>query len=191
MSFDDSNLVSIIGNSINNGSSNYDNIECVLTEDFKISNVKDDFFSLPIEYILSIIKKACKTSDKNIFASIKDIISKMSKIRNDTPLILNACDFPEATADECIEIISRLKCSPLCKRLGKVYKTSNKPSDFEENIFQAIKNGKKDSVEYIISHNPLMTTKLDEYKRIPLHYAYIYKRDDIKDIFVFSLYFSH
>ena len=58
MSFDGSHLVSIIGNSINNGSIDY-NIECVLMEDFKISNVNNDFFSLPIEYILSIIKKAC------------------------------------------------------------------------------------------------------------------------------------
>ena len=56
MSFDGSHLVSIIGNSINNGSIDY-NIECVLMEDFKISNVNNDFFLFPSNIFYLLLKK--------------------------------------------------------------------------------------------------------------------------------------
>ena len=84
----------------------------------------------------------------------------------EAPLLLNIINAEEATLDECITIISGLSKCSICKRIGELYFTSlpvlsrttvekeeikhEKTEDFEENIFEAAKQGKLSSVEYLI-----------------------------------------
>ena len=164
----------------------YDDDSNELFSDEIESNFYEDeyFYSLSIHSIISIIEKKQLCENKN-FSTFCKILLKSSEYRSSyAPLILNVCDFPDANLDECAELISKVTCSPICCRLKELYKPNNKPLDFVDNIFTAVKEGKIDSVKYIVSHDPLVITQTDKDKRTPLHYSYIYEQNEIKDILI-------
>jgi hypothetical protein len=100
------------------------------------------FFSLPTKEIIKIIKK----SDISDAETYSNIISKMSETKGGwASLILNFVEAKEATLEECIKIVSSLKCSPVCIRLGELYREElNKPEiDYEYEIIQLKKEIEK------------------------------------------------
>jgi hypothetical protein len=76
------------------------------------------FFLLPTNEIVKIIKK----SDISDAEAYSKIISRMCEVKGvETALVLSVVELKEATFEECVQIVSSLKSSPICVRLGDLY----------------------------------------------------------------------
>ena len=76
------------------------------------------FFSLPTNEIIKIIQK----SDVSNVETYSSIISRMCEVKGgEAALILNAVKAEEADFKKCVKIVSSLKCSSVCVRLGDLY----------------------------------------------------------------------
>ena len=76
------------------------------------------FFSLPTNEIVKIVQK----SDISNAETYSNIIVRMCEAKGgEAALILNVVEAKEATLEECVKIVSSLKCSPICVRLGDLY----------------------------------------------------------------------
>jgi hypothetical protein len=158
---------------------------------------EENFFSLPMNEIVNIIQK----SDISNPETYSNIISRMYEVKGgDAAIILNAVEAKEATFEECIKIISSLKCSPVCVRLGDLHaedtkqpeidyehtisklekeieqlkkqkKTIYKPSDFVNDIHEAARQGKLTSVQYLIEQCHVNIEEKNNDGRTPLHVA--------------------
>jgi hypothetical protein len=80
------------------------------------------FFTLPTNEIVKIIQKS---SISNIETYYKIIIRVCEAKDREAALILNAVEAKRATFEECVKIISCLKCSPVCVRLGSLFKEND------------------------------------------------------------------
>ena len=73
------------------------------------------FFSLPTNEIIKIIQK----SDVSNAETYSNIIVKIFEAKGEeTALILNVVKASEATFEECVKIVSSLKCSSVCANLA-------------------------------------------------------------------------
>jgi surface protein len=97
-----------------------DSIEEVVEEEL--------FFSLPTNEIVKIIQK----SDISNAETYSNIISRMCEVKKgEAALILNVVESKEATFEECVKIISSLKSSPICVRLGDLYEENEKMPEID------------------------------------------------------------
>jgi surface protein len=97
------------------------------------STEEELFFSLSTNEIVKIIQKS---GISNAVINSK-IISRMYKVKGEeAALILNVVESKEATFEECVQIVSSLKCSPICVRLGDLYAEDKKQPepDYEHEI---------------------------------------------------------
>ena len=107
--------------------------EDVLIESIEETIKEDNFYSLPLFEIIKIIQKS-HVSD---YSSLKMLVSKINETKSEeSVLILNVIDPEESSFDECIRIISGLKNSPICKRIGELFeKNASLPSkEYEHGI---------------------------------------------------------
>jgi hypothetical protein len=160
------------------------------------------FFSLPTNEITKIIQK----SDISNAETYSNIISRLCEAKGgEAALILNVIEAKEANFEECVRIVSSLKCSPVCVRLGDLYKenenqpefdyeheifwlkkeieelkqqrrtifkpVTEKPSDFESDIYVAARKGKLTSVQYLIEQHKANAGANDDKGSTPLYYA--------------------
>jgi pyrrolidone-carboxylate peptidase len=110
-------------------------IEENIAESIEEAIKEELFFSLPTNEIIKIIQKSDISNAKTYFI----IISRMCEVKGgEAAIILNAVESKEATLEECIKIVSSLKCSPICVRLGELF-TENEMQpeiDYEHEIFK-------------------------------------------------------
>ena len=93
--------------------------EELLSESIEETVKEEIFFSLPTKIICSIIGKSA-TEDVSL---LKAIVQSMSKHKGEeSALVLNVLSPEKATFDECIDIISCLETSPICKRIGNLHR---------------------------------------------------------------------
>ena len=138
----------------------------------------DEFFTLPFHSIIEIIE-FMRICEGNNISSAKKILKELSNRRaKDAPLILNVCNFPEASVDDCTYLLTQLTSSPICRRLQEVF-VHNKPIDFIDDVFTAIKEGKLESVQYLVEQNQTIVNQPDRDNRTPLHHSYNNKQSNI------------
>jgi hypothetical protein len=177
-----------------------DKLKAEATEEGIIDSIEDAikeelFFSLPTNEIVKIIQK----SNISNAETYSNIISRMCEVKGgEAALLLNVVESKEATFEECVKIVSSLKCSPICVRLGDIYAenekqpeidklkqeieelkqkksfkpVTGKPFDFESDIHKAAIEGKLARVQYLIEQS--VQAKVEE-KNLkgwaPLHSA--------------------
>jgi hypothetical protein len=93
-------------------------IEEELAESIEKAIKEDLFFSLPTKEIIKIIQKR----DISNVETYSNIIVRMCESKGGkAAFVLNAVKPKEATFEECVKIVSSLKCSPVCVRLGELH----------------------------------------------------------------------
>ena len=167
---------------------NYENVVIDSIDEFC---KEDTFYELPTNEILKIIGKS---NIENI-ELLCEIITKMNESKgDDSILLMNVIDPKNATFEDCINVISKFRCSPICRRtyklsmenmkfpdrdydyeMGKLKKEINalskKPTDFESNICKAANEGKLSSVKYLVEECNADIGIIDEYGSTPLRLA--------------------
>jgi hypothetical protein len=118
----------------NGNKARLEDLEHILYCNLDAASSEESFYTLPIETIGRIVGPAAP--DTTI---LKRIISNLIKVdENKAPLILKyiPCDY--MSLDECICIISELKCYPICSKLGDLYEETNclPMRDFEYELSQ-------------------------------------------------------
>ena len=100
------------------------------------------FFSLPTSEIIKIIQKS-NISNAETYSNIINGICDAKG--GEAALVLNAVNAKEATFEECVKIISSLKCSSVCVRLGDLYteRESFPERDYQYELEQEIKGLKQ------------------------------------------------
>ena len=92
-------------------------IEKDIAESIEEAIKEELFFSLPTNEIVKIIQK----SEISHAETYINIISKMCEAKGgEAALVLNAIGAKESTFEECVEIVSSLKCSPVSLRLREL-----------------------------------------------------------------------
>lgn len=94
------------------------NIELLILDSFDESIKEEDFYKIPTQNFLKIIEKS-EFDDPNVIPTIVKRFSEFNP--SDAPLILNVISSPFSTLKECVNIISSLGCSSICKRLKELY----------------------------------------------------------------------
>jgi hypothetical protein len=158
-----------------------DEVKADVFEDCIIESIEEAveeelFYSLlPTDEIIKIIQK----SDISNAETYSKIITRMCNAKGgEAALILNVVELKEATLKECVKIVSSLKSSSVCARLGDLYAENEctaerdyeheifelkkeieelkpvtaEPSDFERNIHTAAAKKKKKTYERSISY---------------------------------------
>ena len=156
----------------------------------------NEFYQLPISSILRIFSNANKSKIDIDFQSVKTIITNLSKAQPlESPLLLTVLDMPNTTLLECLSLITSFECSPLCTRIASLIEedtrkdwycemkhsetvysddeSMEKPADFESNLFKAIMEGKRTSVEYHVTHGANLNAQ-GKKGASPLHLAVKY-----------------
>ena len=144
---------------------------------------EDNFYSLSTEDIFSLIEK----SELKDAESLKTFGEKMSEMKGENaPLLLNIINADDATLEECVTIISGLKECSICRRIGELYFSSlpdiratfekeeikhEKPDDFEDDIFEASRQGMLSSIKYLIEECHEDVETKDDNGYTPLMFA--------------------
>ena len=166
----------------------------------------DEFYELQTKEILKIIQKS-NIYDEEPLCNIATKMSK--KKSNDAPLLLNVFKVDiDAEMKTYIDILSCFNRCPLCAKLAEMYKDNqNLPErdydieiknlkrdlaqakkelmrvklgdDFEDNVFNAAKNGKLTSIQYIYEYCHETVDNKDIYGFTPIYYAAQYGHLDV------------
>ena len=119
-------------------SGNEEKVEAIeerIAESIEEAIEEELFFSLPTDEIVKILHK----SDISNAETYHKIINRICHAKGrEAALVLNVVETKEATLEECVKIISSLKCSPVCVRLGDLYEENEKQPeiDYEHEIFK-------------------------------------------------------
>lgn len=129
-------------------------IENKLAKNIEIALEQDSFYEIPTDNILSILSKCEVENNKAKIEIAKKIISNLSEKRpNDACILLRIFAFDDVEYSDIIGLISSLKCSNICLRLGELYQkreSNPKPDFFIDDIHKAAKEGDLKSLQYII-----------------------------------------
>ena len=99
--------------------SKIDAFEEIIIDEIADTIEDEDFYSLPIEEIVKIIKKS-EISEASVLIKL---VSNTNKYKEaESPLILKAIESSKMSFDDCVGIISCLKNCPICTRIDELYK---------------------------------------------------------------------
>ena len=100
-------------------------LEKRIAQDIKNIIKTDEFYQLPIQKIISLLKKGNiiygieKPNDDN--ETLEEVIQKLiEKKPEEAILILNELDFPDLSIDECHDILTLFTCCPICKQIQAI-----------------------------------------------------------------------
>ena len=78
-----------------------------------------DFTNQSVDQILTIVERSDIEDVKELCRIVSEMSAKKGK---EAVLLLNVINPETATLRECIKIISNFKNSPICKRIGELFK---------------------------------------------------------------------
>ena len=166
-----------------------------IAENFEKFYKDNNFYELPLDTIIDIVKKVDFSSIEDNLPVIQNLINKsIEKFHDKACLLLAAIDFSyiQLTLNEAINILGRFTVSSLCTTISKLNKELEAEVDFDidfalsekdkeietlkrkatsTNIFQASESGSLSLVKYYIHEENVDKNIKDRIGRTPLHYA--------------------
>ena len=105
-----------------------ESVEVSIAESIEDAIEEELFFSLPTNEIVKIIQKS-NIYDAEMYSNI--IVRMCEAKGGEAALILNVVEPKEVTFEECVKIISSLKCSPICVRLSDLHNENEKQPEID------------------------------------------------------------